>query len=259
MKARNKFAPASRPTRLYQKVAHALAREIHGGRYVNGQRLPAERDLAHRFDVSRPTIREAIIALEITGLVDVRQGSGVYVRDVDGDDSRLSGLDIGPFELIEARMLIESEIAALAAEHITDRQLEQLDSIIEEMRLENARGVTGEMADRKFHLSIARATNNSAIVAVLEQLWDFRYHSEMCVRLMNQVRSTGVKPIIREHTAIVDALRSRDGSMARAAMRAHLSQTSEGLLAATEIDAIAQVRQELERQRERFAGLRAPE
>ncbi len=245
---------AAKPTRLYQKVAHSLARDIHGGRFVKGQRLPAERDLAQRFQVSRPTVREAIIALEITGLVEVRQGSGVYVRSADGDDSGLSGLDIGPFELIEARTLIEGEIAALAAAHISDEEITHLEAVVVEMQQENERGVPGELADREFHLSIARATNNSAIVTALEHLWDFRYHSEMCVRLMNQVRSTGIKPIIREHTAIVDALRSRDATGARVAMRAHLAQTAEGLLSATEVDAIAQARQEIERQRQRFAS-----
>lgn len=247
---------SAKSTRLYQKVAHSLARDIHGRRFVTGQRLPAERDLAQRFDVSRPTIREAILALEIMGLVEVRQGSGVYVRDVDGDDSKLSGLDIGPFELMEARTLFEGEIAALAARQASKEDIDRLDEIIREMQLENERGITGEIADREFHLSIARMTNNSAIVALLEHLWDYRYHSEMCVRLMNQVRGTGIKPIIQEHTAIVDALRSRDSTKARTAMRAHLANVTDGLLAATEVDAVQQAKAAVEMQRARIEARR---
>ncbi len=249
----------TKTNRLYQKVANRLASDIRAGRFVTGQRLPAERDLAQRFEVSRPTVREAIIALEIIGLVEVRQGSGVYVRSDGGDEERLSGLDIGPFELIEARTLIEGEIAALAAELITDAQLEQLEAVIEDMKAENRTDVSGELADREFHLTIARATNNSAIVSVLEHLWDFRYHSELCVRLMNQVRASGVKPLVDEHQAIVDALRTRDPAEAKAVMRAHLLNTTDNLLAATEVDAIQRAREEVERHRRRYAARAARE
>ena len=243
----------TKTTRLYQKVANSLAREIGAGKFAPGQRLPAERDLAQRFDVSRPTIREAIIALEIGGLVEVRSGSGVYVR-ADAAAGDMGELDIGPFELIEARTLLEGEIAALAAELATEEQLDKLEAILEDMEKENREGITGELADREFHLSIARSTNNSAIVSALEHLWDVRYHSPLCVRMMNQVRASGMRPIIDEHRAIVDAIRTRNPATARAAMRNHLSHVTRGILAATEVEAIERAKAEVEKHRKRFVN-----
>ena len=240
--------------RLYQRVANTLAREIRAEKFVPAQRLPAERDLAQRFDVSRPTIREAIIALEITGLVDVRKGSGVYVREDAASAGEVSGLDIGPFELIEARALFEGEIVALAAKLATDEQVQELEKILDDMEQEYRESGSAEMADREFHIAIARITNNSAIVAALEQMWDVRYHSPLCIRLMNQVRETDVRPVIQEHKIVVEAIASRDPEQAKSAMHDHLTRTTQRLLEATEIDALERAREEVERQRKRFTG-----
>ena len=243
-----------KPSRLYQRVANTLARDIRAEKLVPGQRLSAERDLAQRFDVSRPTIREAIIALEIIGLVDVRKGSGVYVRDESASTGKMSELDIGPFELIEARTLFEGEIAALAAKLVTDDQIKGLEAILDDMEQENRDDVSGELADRDFHLSIARITNNSAIVGALEYLWDVRYHSPLCIRLMGMVRATGIKPIIQEHQTVIDAIASRDPEKAKFAMREHLARVTEGLLAATEVDAMQRARDEVEKHRKRYGS-----
>ena len=239
-------------SRLYQRVANTLVREIQAEKFVPGQRLPAERDLAQRFDVSRPTIREAIIALEITGHVDVRKGSGVYVRDESASTDEMAELDIGPFELIEARTLFECEIAGLAAELVTDDQIDDLEATLDDMDKENIAGVSGELADREFHLSIARITNNSAVVGTLEYLWDVRYHSPLCIRLMSKVRATGVRPIIQEHQTVIDAIASRDPEKARSAMREHLARVTEGLLEATEVDTMQRAREEVEKHRKRY-------
>ncbi len=240
--------------RLYQRVADKLAREIRSAKFVPGQRLPAERDLAQRFDVSRPTIRESIIALEIIGLVEVRKGSGVYVLESDKSEGDLEGLDIGPFELIEARMMLEGEIAALAAKLANREQIADLEKILDDMDRENRAGVSGEIADREFHLAIAQITDNSAVVSALEHLWDVRYHSPLCIRLLNQVRATGVKPIIDEHRQIVDSIASGDPDAARAAMHGHLTKVTQSLLEATEVDAVRRARAEVEKQRRRFSA-----
>ncbi len=241
-------------SRLYQRVANTLARDIRAEKFVPGQRLPAERDLAQRFEVSRPTIREAIIALEINGLVDVRKGSGVYVRDKSASTKGMAELDIGPFELIEARTMFECEIAALAAQLVTDDQIKGLEAILEDMEKENLTGVSVELADREFHLSIARITNNSAVVGALEYLWDVRYHSPLCIRLMSKVRATSVKPIVQQHQKIIDAIAGREPEKARSAMRNHLSAATEGLLAATEVDAMERAREEVEKHRKRYGN-----
>jgi GntR family transcriptional repressor for pyruvate dehydrogenase complex len=249
----------NKTNRLYQRVANTLARDIRTRKFVPEQRLPAERDLAHRFEVSRPTIREAIIALEISGLVDVRKGSGVYVRDESASTSEMSELDIGPFELIEARMLFECEIAGLAAELITDDQIKGLETILKDMEKETLTGASSEIADREFHLSIARITNNSAVVGTLEYLWDVRRHSPLCIRLMSEVRTTNTKPIVQQHQVVLDAIATRDPEQAKSAMREHLAGAIERLLAATEIDAMERAREEVARQRKRYGDRAASE
>jgi GntR family transcriptional regulator, hexuronate regulon transcriptional repressor len=228
--------------KLYRQVADSITASIKAGDYKPGVRLASERDLAATFKVSRPTIREAMIALEMRGLVEARHGSGIYVTDPPPTQIGADDLDIGAFELTEARRLFEGEAAALAATIITDEQLEEIESILDEMVKENERKQKGEMADRRFHVAIARATRNTAITAVIENLWDIRYKSPLCAHMLERARRVGVQPRISEHRRILAALRKRDPKAARTAMRDHLGRVIEGLLAATETDALDSAR-----------------
>jgi GntR family hexuronate regulon transcriptional repressor len=239
--------------RLYKRVADELRSAILGGQYPAGRRLPAERELAEMFSVSRPTIREAVIALELQHLVEVRVGAGVFVLDA-GTAGRGVGpeLTIGPFELMEARKIIESETAALAATLIDEEQLAQLDKIIERMEEENRLEIQGENADRAFHIGIAEATGNSALVAVIDDLWRRRETSPMVVNTMEKARSKGIKPVADDHRRILAALRKHNPAAARAAMQEHLAHVIETLLKATETEAIERVQSEIAARRERF-------
>jgi GntR family hexuronate regulon transcriptional repressor len=228
--------------KLYRQVADTIMASIKSGDYKPGSRLPSERDLAASFKVSRPTIREAMIALEIRGLVEARQGSGIYITDHPPAQIGADDLDIGAFELTEARRLFEAEAAALAATIITEEQLREIEEILDDMIKENARKQKGEMADRRFHVAIAQATRNSAITAVIENLWDIRYKSPLCAHMLERARSVGVQPRISEHRRILAALRKHDPQAARNAMRDHLARVIDGLLAATETDAVDSAR-----------------
>lgn len=239
--------------RLYQQVADKLARAIMVGDYAVGARLPAERDLADQFHVSRPTIREAIIALEIQNLVQVRTGSGVYVVEAPKPSAEVQELDIGPFELTEARRMFEGEGAALAATLVTDDELATLSRTLDDMVAEIDEGTPTENADRTFHVLIAQATRNSAIVRTVEELWDIRDNSPVCIRLFDTVRSKGVRPAIDDHRAILDAMVRRDPREARAAMRQHLTRVIDALLEATEVEAYERARSEVEARRARYA------
>lgn len=238
--------------KLYQQVAAAIMSSILSGKYKPGERLPSERDLAVAFKVSRPTIREAMIALEIRGLAESRHGSGIYITDQPPAQGAPGDLDIGAFELTEARRLFEGEAAALAATTITDEELDEMETIIAEMVNENARNQQGEMADRRFHVAIARATRNTAITAVIENLWDMRYKSPLCVYMLERARRVGVQPMIGEHRKILAALRKHDPKAARKAMRDHLAQVIDGLLAATETDALEGVRTKAVKKRHEY-------
>ena len=244
---------SAKEPRLYQKVAEKLVALIESSEYTVGMRLPAERDLAAMFSVSRPTIREAVIALELESFVEVRMGSGVYIIENTKDKSRFSDKDVGPFELTEARALFEGEAAALAATMITDEELAHLAETLEEMACENNNDMdTHEAADKKFHMIIAQATNNSAITHVIEQLWDERESSALTKRMYEKVRNSGVKPSVDEHREVYEALKSHDAQAARELMRAHLMRVIDGILDATEVEAVEAARKQTMKTRERF-------
>ena len=241
--------------RLYERVAEDLSRKIATGLYAVGQRLPSERDLAQSYAVSRPTIREAIIALELDGLVDVRLGSGVYVTARLPNGGQAGEMDVGPFELLEARRAIEGEACALAAALISDEQLEELQGLVAEMQAENARDVVmSEDADRRFHMLIATATRNSAMIAAVQTLWEARARSPQTKLLSVKAHAAGVTPRIDEHAAILEALRARSPEHARRAMRDHLTRVLESLLAATEVQELEQARARIAAERRRYGA-----
>lgn len=217
--------------RLYLQVAEQLLGLINRGAFEPGQRLPSERELAHEFGVSRPTIREAMIAMEIAGAVEVRSGSGVYVLEPGSGPATLSDEAApGPFELLEARRLIEGEACALAAERITDQQLSRLVELLNDMEQENRRDDAAETAHEAFHCLIAEAAGNSAMSTTIAWLWQLRNESEISTRFHQRIREEGIKPIVSEHRAILEALRQRDSAAAREAMHNHLQRVVELLL-----------------------------
>tara|TARA_R110002167_G_scaffold55802_8_gene158454 strand:+ start:102 stop:869 length:768 start_codon:yes stop_codon:yes gene_type:complete len=250
-------SPTVKTPRLYQQVADKLVALIESGKYTVGMRLPAERDLASMFSVSRPTIREAVIALELESFVEVRMGSGVYVIESRKRKSRFSDKDVGPFELTEARALFEGEAAALAASMITDDELAQLAETLNEMACENNNDIeTHEAADKKFHMIIARATNNSAITSVIEGLWDERERSVLTRRMYQKVRDCGVKPSVEEHREVYEALKAHNAQAARELMRGHLMRVIDGILEATEVEAVEAARNQVTKCRERYSMTR---
>jgi DNA-binding FadR family transcriptional regulator len=248
----------SEPRRLYEQISQQLAKAIAAGEYELGQRLPSERELAQTFKVSRPTVREAIIALELDGLVQVRLGSGVYVMNRLPPGGKESAKDIGPFELLEARRAIEGEVCALAALRIDDAQLEQLSQLVAEMRDDNKHNeiLMSEEADRRFHELIASSTQNSAFIAAVQMLWDARVRSPQSHSMDDKVRARGLKPPIEEHAAIVRALKRRDPDAARAAMHKHLTRVIEGLLEATEVKELERARAVVAEKRRRYSAPR---
>jgi len=241
--------PVANTGRLYQQVAATIERAITDGRYQPGQRLASERDLAEEFGVSRPTVRRAVIALEMRGMLESRQGSGVYVRRQMAAAPPPRELDIGAFDQAEARRLFEGEVAALAATLITDEELAYLESLVAEMNNEKATKEQSELADRQFHATIARATRNAAIVRVVENTWDLRYKSPLCMQMLERARDVRRRPLKDEHLEIIESLRTRDPRAARTAMQAHLGGLIENLLLTAEL-------QELEQTRERLAAKR---
>src|ERR1700759_3948390 len=143
--------------RLYRQIADQLSALIASGEFAEGSRLPSERDLAAQLGVSRPSVREALIALEVAGKVEVRVGAGIFVsarRPVAGaPDPAKEGQ--GPFELLRARWLVEGEIAAEAARSGKPEELEIVRNAVAEMARNQNQRREADAADRNFHLGIA--------------------------------------------------------------------------------------------------------
>lgn len=216
--------------RLYLQIADKLADNIKQEGLSSGDRLPSERELAASFDVSRQTVREALIALEVAGAVEIKLGSGVYVKAPSARSMQEVLEDApSPTEILEARKIFESEASALAAIHITEPELAQLKKTLEQMQQHEASGDTlaTEESDKQFHLLIAKATRNSAIVNTIKWLWDLRGKSKISQVFHNKVRSTGSHPSISDHQQIYDALARHDTKAAQAAMVMHLCRVLE--------------------------------
>jgi DNA-binding FadR family transcriptional regulator len=212
--------------RLYRQIADQIRGLIESGEVARGARLPAERDLAKQLNVSRPSLREALIALEIEGLLDVRVGSGIYVTRPGKPLNGAALADAyGPFEVIRARWLIEGECAALAAKNAAAEQLRAIKDAHAHMVEEARRNPNPLDADRAFHARLAEASGNSALVLVVQTLWDQRVGPLYRALERKLEHASMAGDTLREHQAVVAAVARRDPVAARAAMRRHMDMT----------------------------------
>lgn len=226
MKSINQFQVIT-TDRLYIKIAEQLRGLIESGVYSPGDRFPAERMLAEKLGVSRPTIREAMIALEISGIIEIRTGSGIYVSNkVPESAPVLTDKGIGPFEILEMRYVLEPEVCALAAARITDEQITRLNRIIKDMEEEEKQPDSSEKADGEFHMLIAEACQNSAMYQSVKWLWELRNKSILSDSFLKVIRKEGVHPSIEDHKKIAQALAQRNPERALLAMKNHIDNAT---------------------------------
>lgn len=216
------------PDRPYQRLAAQLLTLIAKGEFKVGERLPSERTLAERLDVSRTSLREATIALELQGFVEVRGGSGIYVTKAPGQTGVIPLFTPvtgpGPFELLRARCLIESEIASVAAETRKDSDLDRIFSALADMRKHMDDKEANEAADRLFHLRIAESTGNSVLLQMVGAMWDHT-KGPVWAKIDEHFHTTQLRLQSQEdHQQVFNALLARNPLAARAAMRAHLER-----------------------------------
>jgi DNA-binding FadR family transcriptional regulator len=222
-------------SRLYRQIAEQLRGLITQGEFVAGTRLPAERDLARQLGVSRPSVREALIALEVEGWVEVRTGSGIYVqpprqrngrapaRSTSGD---AASPEWGPLQLMQARELVEAEVAALAARNARKPQVALIASALAQMREEAESGIEPRSGDEAFHMAVARACGNEVLVDTLRNYWSAR-HGPLFLRLGEHFENPASwSAALVEHDAVLAAIRARDPAGARAAMQQHLKKST---------------------------------
>jgi GntR family transcriptional repressor for pyruvate dehydrogenase complex len=223
------FEPIQAP-RIYQQIAARVAEMIAHGELRPGERLPSEPELARVFGVGRNSVREAMIALEAGGMVEVRRSNGYYVREdlaqgTDVDWSRGESADPGPLEQFEVREALEPEAAARAATRITDEQIAELEAIVARMKA-RYRQQASYADGRAFMELIAVVSGNPLMASMIQELWRLR-DGRMWTTLRTRISMSELRPEDRHITielreAIIAALRARNPHAARRAVRRYL-------------------------------------
>ncbi|MGY6694882.1 MAG: FCD domain-containing protein [Roseinatronobacter sp.] len=221
-----------RASRRYQEIADQLRELIAQGDYRQGDRILTERQIAERLSVGRSVAREAILLLEVEGVLDVRKGSGIYLKRTDTDSLTRDINDIGPFELIQARQLLESAIAGMAASTVTKPDILRMREALEMERASIDQGDLDYSGDEQFHRLIAEATQNSILVDTVRELWEKRARSRMWAQLHDRIFETDYRMRwLDDHNLVLAALQRRDPEAARSAMWQHLENVRVTLLA----------------------------
>ncbi|SJN59944.1 FCD domain-containing protein [Vibrio ruber] len=232
------------PKRLYQEIGLILQQRILSGEFNLGDRLPPERDIAEAMQVSRSVVREAIIMLELQGLVEVRKGSGVYViaLSIQPQQHPLASQpktrsDIGPFELLQARQIIESQIASFAATNLTKNDFSKLREALDIERKQLETGHGDYDGDEQFHLAIAHASQNSVLCDIVRDLWQRRDESPMWRQLHVRITNENYRSAwLEDHEKILFALQRRSPEAAREAMWQHLEHVKQTLFHLSDAD-----------------------
>ncbi|CAJ0990959.1 Putative L-lactate dehydrogenase operon regulatory protein [Sodalis praecaptivus] len=234
--------------RPYQQVGSILRDMIAQKRYALNERLPPEREIADMLNVSRTLIREALIMLELEGLIEVRRGAGIFV--ISTPDMRQSGKDegaqnvcndAGPFEQLQARQLLESNIAEFAALQATREDIIKMRQALqlEEEELASDSPDGAENGDMHFHLAVATATHNSMLVELFKQSWEWRENNPMWIQLHRHLDNTRYrKEWLHDHKKILAALIKKDPRGAKFAMWQHLENVKHRLLEFSDVDDI---------------------
>ena len=220
-----------RRNKVYEEVARQLERIILKKLHP-GDKLPSERELAESLGVSRSSIRDAIRSLELMGLVEPRQGAGTVVREISADvlmnpltnvlrhKMELVG------ELLDFRKMLEPPLAARAATHASEEEIEEMDEILRRQEAKLQRGEPAIEEDSEFHYSIAMASGNSVVLKVLDVLMDLlRDTRERSLQLEGRPQKS-----VAGHRRVLAAIKRRDAEAAKAAMRRHIEDVEEIVL-----------------------------
>jgi GntR family transcriptional repressor for pyruvate dehydrogenase complex len=213
--------------RLSEQLADTLATEIRSGQVPAGQKMPTEAALVERFKVSRTVVREALARLKSLGLLDSRQGSGVYVRDAEN----FAALQFDPRharslqavrQIVEVRRALEAEAAELAASRRSAADLKRIQAAVAALEKSVQGGGDGVQQDVALHRAIAQASGNPFIMDTLQYLAQYLYQSTRLTRANEARRSDFVEQVRREHAEIVNAISDRDPARARQAAATHM-------------------------------------
>lgn len=235
--------------KIYQQIAARLSADIESGRFQPGERLPAERELAATLGVSRTSLREALLALEFAGRIEIRDRAGVFVRqraETPSPSSVAADDPPGPYEVLEARRLIEGELTFRACLRADDTALQEIVASAEELKTIDVDDLDGFLQrDRAFHVLIAQAAGNSVLADLSMALWDQRNGPLWSTWYQGTRSSENRTRSARQHAEIAAFLAARQAPAARAAMERHIDTIIERFLryGADPIDADANAAQ----------------
>lgn len=226
-------------SRRYPEVAAELRQMIGDEGLPVGRKLPAERILAENLDVSRSLLREALIMLEVQGIVEVRQGSGVYILQLpETGEMAETGNDFGPFELLQARQILESSIAEVAACMVNKSDIAEMQQLLLKEKASFDNEALCHEHDKQFHYRVARASQNTLLLDSVVTLWEHREKSPMWRQLLRRIANHDYRrKWFDDHSVILAALKRKDPIAARHAMWQHLENVRNTLFQLSDVDA----------------------
>ena len=222
--------------KIYEEIVEQIRRLVTEGSLRAGDKLPSERDLAERLQVSRASVREALSALEMMGLLEVRSGEGTFMREVNIESvvAPLAWVLLKEKNtvsyLLEVRKILEVQAVELAAQRADEDDLAELAEALAMMQKETAENLLGDKADHRFHYAIAKSTHNPILIRMIDTISDTMSNSLQAMRAALFQGDTP-KRLLREHTGIYEAIKRHDSEAARTGMLEHLVKVEQEMLA----------------------------
>lgn len=223
----------SRP-KIYEEIANRLIEQIESGVLKEGERLPSIQKLAEDFGVSNASVREALNALRIIGLIEMKHGYGTFVKQKTPQLFDFINQSLTPKrvkEILELREVVELSTAKYAAERRTDVMLKEMQQALDDMKNAIHAGESGEEADLRFHLLVAKAADNQLLYELLHNISDLIQQTMKGTRhIYLYSRQKTMTRLFQEHTAILEAIEHRDGDSAMENMASHLAEVRQTLI-----------------------------
>jgi GntR family transcriptional repressor for pyruvate dehydrogenase complex len=214
--------------KIYEQIVEQIGILVAQGQLKPGDRLPSERELVERFQVSRASIREAISALEMMGLIEVRSGEGTYIRQVNMDSvvAPLAWMIYieknADLELYEVRKILEVQAAGVAAARAQEDEIREMYEALEVMRVDLENNRLGEVADLRFHFAVARCTHNKILIRLMNTISDTMHKTLQSSRGKLYEDRTTPERLYKEHCALYEAIKNHDVLEAQKLMLDHL-------------------------------------
>lgn len=226
-----------RTRKIYEEIVEQIRNLIISGELKPGDRLPPERDLVERLQVSRASIREALSALEMMGLLEVRSGEGTYIRKLRSESvvaplAWMLSMEKGTvLELLEVRKILEVQAVVLAAERANEADFKELAAALDDMKSALQHSAWGgEKADHRFHYAITRATKNKILIRLMDTISDLVEHMLKTSRSKLYEGRYTPDLLFQEHVGIYEAIKVRDSAKARDLMLLHLTGVEEEIM-----------------------------